>query len=229
MEKIEDQGLVLRFVDYKGSQRIVTVFTEKNGLISLIVKGLGGKRSDLFLLTSPLTLAEFHCVSGRGELYRFKDATILSTHLELREQLPHLQAAGDICLGLLKTQLPGKPAPALYQLTLSYIKRIPAFKDPKALVASFFLKLLKHEGVLSERENCIYCNAPVTHLSDHEMVCALHANVQSTFLSEEERRQFFVLLEARGFSILETIRLSDELFSTIRGMVCPSLETLCKF
>jgi len=50
---------------------------------------------------------------------------------------------------ILKTQLPGKPSPKLYELLLAYLSQLPNFTDVTPLMTSFYLKLLTHEGLVS--------------------------------------------------------------------------------
>lgn len=143
------EGLVLRSVDFKDRQKIITLYTPLRGLISLIVKGVNRKKTHLLTLTSPFTIAEYHLSVRRSALYTFLDGTPLFTNHFLRANLSHLQGATAIVKALLASQLPDKPAPQLYQLTRIYLQSLPAFEDPLPLIASYYLKLLKHEGLLN--------------------------------------------------------------------------------
>lgn len=143
------EGLVLRSIDYKDRQKIITLYTPTRGLISLIVKNITRKKSHLLTLTSPFTKAEYHFLIGKSDLYTFCDGTPLATHNNLRENLSHLQSATTLLKALLSSQLPGKPAPALYVLALTYLKHLPSFTNPETLSASFLLKLLMHDGHLN--------------------------------------------------------------------------------
>ena len=143
------EGLVLRSIDYKEREKIITLFTPTRGIISLFVKGISRKKNHLLTLTSPFTQGEYHFRIGNSDLYSFQDGTPLNAHLFLREKLSYLTAATQFIQALLTTQLPGKPAPFLYQLVLFYLNALPKFTDPIALISSYLLKVLKHEGVLS--------------------------------------------------------------------------------
>ncbi|NGX38063.1 MAG: DNA repair protein RecO [Chlamydiae bacterium] len=143
------EGLVLRSLDYKDRQKIITLFTPTCGIISLIVKGITRKKTHLLTLTSPFTQAEYHFSIRRSDLYTFRDGTLLNTHHTLRQSLSTIEGASVLAKALLTSQLPGKPAPALYRLTLTYLKHLPAFTDPTSLTTSFHLKLLKHDGHLT--------------------------------------------------------------------------------
>ncbi len=138
------EGLVVKSIDFKDRQKIITIFTPTRGLISLIVKGITRTRPHLLTLTSPFTQAEFHFSVRRSDLYLLRDGTPLETHHNLRENLTTLTAATSLLKALTGSQLPGKPAPALYQLTLAYLKHLPSFSTPTALTASYHMKLLKN-------------------------------------------------------------------------------------
>jgi DNA repair protein RecO (recombination protein O) len=143
------EGIVLRSLDYKERQRIVTVVTERAGVISLIAKGLGGVNRRFLLLLTPLSRSEFVYERGRSDLFRFHDGTLLDAHLPLRASFAHLQTAGALAQALLRAQMPGRVDPPLYHLFAAFLKRIPVHEEPTTLVAGFRLKLLQHEGLLA--------------------------------------------------------------------------------
>jgi DNA repair protein RecO (recombination protein O) len=141
------EGIVLRSLDYKERERIITVLTKEMGIISLIAKRMTQGRSHLVALTTPFTHAEFLFRKGRSELMPLIDGTLLSEHRELRSSYASLQSAGQLLQMILLSQFPGKPAPALYALLLAYLGHLPTSKNRAGLASSFFLKLLKHEGL----------------------------------------------------------------------------------
>lgn len=216
MQREESRGLVLKSLDYKQRQRIITVLTEDRGLITLIVKGLNRTQGSLLLLTNPLSHGEFHYSVHRSDLYTLRDATLIHPHLELRSQVAFLQTAGEICQGLLSSQLPGKPAPKLYQLTLSYLKQIPHHENLPSLSASFLLKILKHEGFVSQQRSCTECGGFASHLAFGEAFCTLHAPRNSIFLNDDEWQLLFTWMEARDFTTLKEARSSDLLYQKVK-------------
>jgi DNA repair protein RecO (recombination protein O) len=146
LEKVE--GIVLRSLPYREQEKILTLFTAERGLISLIVKKISKKSSHLLALSSLFCQGEFLYEKGNSDLYRFLDGSLLDEHLFLRQNWRYLEAASKLTKALLHSQLPGKPAPHLYALFISYLRQIPHFEEPLGLFASFYLKLLHHEGVL---------------------------------------------------------------------------------
>jgi DNA repair protein RecO (recombination protein O) len=196
MKTEKSEGLVLRSMDYKERSRIITLFTKESGLLSLIVKGLSKKNYSLFSITSPFCQAEFIYIPGRSDLFRYQDSTLVNAHLLLRGKLEHLQAAGELAQAILYSQLPGKPAPDLYTLLISYLQQITCFENPLPLIASFHLKILNHEGLLAR---------------------SVEGRSQASFFSDEEWLFLEPLIYTRSFKQLHALTLQQELASKIKA------------
>lgn len=216
MEEERTEGIVLRSFDYKDRQKILTFFSQKEGLLSLVVHGLSTRKSHLLALTSAFCQAEFIYRKTRSSLGRFIDGTILDEHLNLRAQYSYLQTAGTLTQAILRSQMPGKATPALYLLFRSYFKQITTFEDPSSLIASFYLKLLKHEGLLALESHCARCKEhPAHHLAQGESVCSLHRPPESLSFSPSEWDTLLRLESASNFHTLRQLPLSTQLFSRI--------------
>lgn len=146
------EGITLKSIPYQDKSRIISVFTKEFGLISLLVKDIISDPS-LFTLTSPFCVGEFIFKRGREELFLFQDGSIIDEHLDLRGDLKFINSAYAICISILDTQLYHKKSKLLYLLLKAYLRQIPLFKNPNALVSSFYLKLLFHEGLLNLKED----------------------------------------------------------------------------
>jgi DNA repair protein RecO len=198
------QGIVLRSLDYKDNQRIVTAFTPI-GLISLIVKSIAKKNS---ALTTPFCVAEFVLRKGRSDLRFFLDGTVLDSHISLREKLPSLQAAGNLAQVILSSQLQGKSSYDLYALFRCYLKQIPSFESPASLVASFQLKLLGYEGLLALSSSCNRCPSKrAEFLSKGESLCAAHPLEEGFSFSQEEWPLLQQLYHAKQYSALRSLTM----------------------
>lgn len=139
-------GIVLKAVDFRDHQKVLTLFTAEQGVISVFAKRLSAKNLQLLTLTSPLTRATYELRKGTSELYTLVDGSLQEGHFELRNTYANLTAGLEMLKVILKTQLPGKSSPMLYHLLALYLDRLRGSSAPRALLASFYLKLLKHEG-----------------------------------------------------------------------------------
>lgn len=190
MLALATEGIPLRSLEYKESQRIVTLFTEEAGLLTLIIKGLSKKKPHLMHLTTPFCIATYHYLHGKTDLHRFHDATLKDDLAPLRTSLARLRSAGVMAHTLLRTQLPEKTTPALYHLFRAYLLALRTFPEPSILTASFLLKFLLHEGLLS-------------------------ASHPPPFFTTKEWDALFPLATTKQFSALPTTPLTPELLEKL--------------
>ncbi len=157
-------------------------------MISMIIKGLSSKK--LFKLPFCESFCEVELVLSKknGDLYTFHEGSIIDLHLPLRDNLRHLYTASSMTRAILDSQLPEKPAPLLYSLFSICLHQIPTFLCQNTLLACFYLKILKHEGVFS----------------------LLSEDPETKALSEEERNNLTEISDTQNFSILKDRRTSSE-------------------
>lgn len=210
MQEEKTEGIVLKAMDYKERHRIITLFTPQ-GLMSLIVRGISRKNARLLSLTTPFCLGEYLYRKGSSELMGFRDGSIIDDHLGLRQELKSLQVAGALANAILTSQMPGKSAPSLYALYKSYHKQIPHFSDPHILLASFYLKLLKHEGLLmlrsQEETSSVFCES--------ESLYSMKDALSEFHFSAVDWALLLTLDEAQQFSALKGLQLSPLLSQKI--------------
>ncbi len=209
-EKI--QGVCLQAIPYLGKSRILKLFTQEAGFLTLM-----SKKSSLAAL-SPFCIAECVYKKRQSEIYTLIDGSILDSLLGLRQSYPTLTAAGAIAQDLLRSQLPGKAAPGLYDLLCSYFIKLPQFENPAILSASFRLKLLLHEGLLALEDECARCSSQASMLTQGESVCRSHASLPSFAFDKEEWQTICHLTFTRQFSLLQKIDLSSSLQKTIDAL-----------
>ena len=214
MEKTE--GITLKSIEFREYQRIITVMTKDLGIISLIVSRLGSKNYRLINLTSPLTCGEFVFKQRKSDLWRFLDGSILQTHAPIRQELSKLNAAQAMLKRILDTQLPHKPAPALYLLLKSFLGRLQTTPVPDVLLTAFILKLLRHEGLLSIKTTCGTCNAENAYcFYSGDNFCTTCAPPFATALTSDEWQQMIHLLACKSFDSLEALPLNLQKLQSI--------------
>jgi DNA repair protein RecO (recombination protein O) len=219
------EGIVLRAIPFSDTKKILTVFMPEEGLVSMATRALSPALSHLACATSPLTCSEFIFRKGRGEVYRLLEATPLDYNLALRTTTERINCAGEIVQILLKTQLPGKPAPLLYDLAKAYIHHIQQTLKPFNLLASFYLKFLKHEGLLHWTPLCAICKEhPVHAFCKGQGTCLYHRTSPFQLILMEKWATFGLLVEARSFRVLDELDLDpfiiDDLRQLLNELVC---------
>lgn len=144
---METEGLVLSALSFQEHDFIITLFT-KNAILKLFVKGKKRLDAHLLALISPFTVGSFTYTPKRSDLNRFIEGKVISQNLKLRDRLASFEAASAILKTIYATQWQNKEVPSLYLLTKKFLEEIPKSENPKALIAPFLIKLLKHEGIL---------------------------------------------------------------------------------
>lgn len=209
---LRTEGIILKVIDFRDYDQILTLFTYDLGVIKLLIK----KKTQGDALSpsklSPFTRAEFVFWPNQGEIWRCKEMTILNYNFKLREKFEWLETAGRLINNTIISQMDHKPAPLIYQLLVSYVEKIPLIKNLRSLETSYMLKILKHEGLININLHCCICQKPLKGLSiarnDH--YCSIHAPIHSIFFNEEETLTYMQLTACQSFSELEKIQTSEE-------------------
>ena len=131
-------GLLIQSIPYLGQKKILKIFSREHGLLSLFAKSTQ---------LSPFCIAEWVYQKSQKEIHSLKDSSLIDPLLHIRQNYNLITSAGGMAQDLLRTQLPNKGAPELFDLTTLYLKHLP--ENPSVLAASFRLKVLYHEGLLS--------------------------------------------------------------------------------
>lgn len=204
-------GIILKSIDYGDYDKILTVFTASEGVVSLIVKGARRQGKHGAMPLSPLLEAEFlYAPKTSGSLFRCKEITPKNHFLFLREEIEKLEAACNMAMAISRTQLPCQPAPLLFQLLRCYIQQLKECPAPQNILSSFRLKLLRHEGLLMLPVRCSVCDKEVGSFNSfgNECYCPDHAPEGSLSFSLTEVHSMALLAHSRNFSEIEKCPLS---------------------
>jgi len=200
MSEEKTQGVLLQTIPYLGRQRILKVFAPEAGLLTLMAKSA---KPSWTAISTPFCIAEWVYRKGQKEIHTLQDGSLLDGLMELKQDYAVLNAAGRMAQDLLSSQLPAKSAGDLYLLFCAYLKKLPQFGKPEILAASFRLKLLLHEGLLSLQKECSVCASPASHIAQGESFCFSHATFPTIAFTSEEWEQLHLLAYARQFSLLQ--------------------------
>lgn len=177
------RGLILRDVSYKESDKILTVFTEDFGKITVSARG-ARKPKGKFTASSQLLVYSELTLSHRQGRYYLQEGRVLELFNGLRQDVlllsigayfaELLDAVSDV--DVLEQSLLSLGLNAL--LTLS-----KGQKNPELVKAAFELKLMCEAGYTPDVSSCIVCRG--THLQDPLMnlhAGGIHCKLCSTSL-----------------------------------------------
>jgi DNA repair protein RecO (recombination protein O) len=204
------EGITLQATPFKEKDKIATIFTEEEGIISLIIKGISTKKSHLFALTTPFSCGEFTYKKGKSNIFTFYDGKILDSNTPIRKNLLSLRSASIMTKTILMSLMPHKPEQELYYLYKHYLHKIPEFTDPKKLASSFTLKLLQYEGILKLSTTCNHCSNKTCYISYGESLCSNHSFEKGIKVTPKEMAGLILMTDVKSFTTLnyETIPIS---------------------
>lgn len=174
---VTTNALVLREVDYKESDKILTLLTQEQGKLTASARGCRRKGSAIAAACQLLCWSEVVLYDYQGR-WSVKEAAVQRQFRGVREDLDKLSLA---CYFAEVTELlavEGEPCPELLSLILNCLHALDKLNKPTALVkAAFELKAMCLAGYEPLLDGCAVCGAadpeqPRFHLKDGVLHCA---------------------------------------------------------
>ena len=95
MTSVEVKGLVIRTVDIRESDRLITIFTEEMGVVSALARGARSLKSRQMSSTMQYCYGSF-VLCKRGEHYWIKEASLIESFFGIRNSIEGLSLAAYI-------------------------------------------------------------------------------------------------------------------------------------
>lgn len=141
------EGIITRSQNYGEKDRLVTLFTPTDGLITGIVKGVGRKKMGS---TDTGAQVEYVITRTKSALFTTRTVSVKHAFLGIRRSMVHIKTALSILQLITETQHESHPSPELYALLTAYLSAFDTFDAPHVLLESFTLKLHRFDGLLPE-------------------------------------------------------------------------------
>ena len=171
------QGLVLREVQYKESDKILTVLTAEGGKRTVKAQGCRRKGSALAASSQLLVWSDLVLVEYRDR-FTLKEASTVEEFRGLRGDLNKLALGSYFAEVTEAVAQEGIPQPELLSLLLNSLYALDKLNKPLPLVkAAFELRLLCEAGYEPMAEECVVCGEerpeqPRLNLSEGVLHCA---------------------------------------------------------
>lgn len=111
------KGIILKSSEYKEKDRLISVLTKERGIISVMVKGVGGKTSKLSFVSVPFSYCDF-VVTFTHNFYYLKEGSVISANTGIMNSLEAMAVAGHISECLTESVMQSDNAPACYELAI---------------------------------------------------------------------------------------------------------------
>ena len=207
------KGIILKSTEYKEKDRMVTILTADNGIMSFVAKGVAGKAGKNSYVAVPYMLCDFVLTPSHG-FYYLKDGLIIAGNSGIMNSLEAMAVAGHIADCVIDSVFQSDNSRAVYELVVYAYYALATRPESHIVVyTSFNWKLLQILGLSLRYELCNSCGKPIGtsdiyHLSFSEGSC---------FCDECSKRNGYggFLIGTNGINLLNFIfeHDSDRIFT----------------
>ena len=210
METIKQKGIVLGSIDYKEKDKLVTLFTLENGILTCVLKSVKTEKAKLKFAKEPFCFGEF-LITLPSKVITSVD--VEDSFFELTKNIDKLYLACAI-LDSVKTVLPqGEKNPALFVETLKAIGTI-AYGDvnDKYVLIKFLLDIFDAVGYKLALSKCSVCGQDFgmkryINLDFGEVVCTGCKTSNCIEISPRCHKTFKLIFET-DYEKLSTLKLA---------------------
>ena len=151
------EGIVLREIEYKDADKLLTVLTREHGKITLKARGVRSGRSRSKAACQLLTFSEFTVSEKQGK-YVITEATPKEMFPELRADLELLYLASYFAQVTDAVAQEEDASPELLSLLLNALYALAKLKKPQKMIKAVFeLRLACIAGFMPDLRGCAVC------------------------------------------------------------------------
>ena len=166
MKLVKVKGIVIKEVQYKENDKIITIMTDKLGKISCMAKGAKKNNNPLLSSSQFLVYSEFLLYKGTN-FYHVNSAELIDSFYSLRVDYEKLDKAFEITKILNKIVYEEEENNYILSLYLNTLYMIDKKKKDFTLLKSIFtLKLICELGYLPNIYKCSKCGNKMLNDSD---------------------------------------------------------------
>lgn len=165
MNQTDHTAIVLRYVNYRDNDRMLTLFSPTRGKLEVMCRGCRRPKSPLLNASELFALGDYELYQKADRL-TVTNVSLTEMFYPLRQDFDRL-AVGTYLLNLCELAIqPGENAQELFMLLLHTLSRL-TFTDQewRPLLCGFLAHFAACEGYQPELEDCVHCGRP---LSDDE-------------------------------------------------------------
>lgn len=156
------KGFILNTKDYQEADKIASLFSYEQGVVSAKFVGVKKEKAKLKALAQPFTLAEFELLAKK-DFYTVKRGTILDSFPQIVNDYNKTICA-FILVDIIRGILPkNKPEPELFLLSVNSLKKIEQESAEQALI-EFIINFIDISGEqlnLFDTENRVYLDKSI--------------------------------------------------------------------
>lgn len=144
-KRIECQGVVLAATAYGESDKIIRLYTEQAGKLSVLVKGAKSRRSATVALSEPFTFGRYRLSLGKS-FYYLNSGKILQANMGLRNNYDNMVYASALVEIVDKSSMEGQGTARIFSLVRKALHELALSDAPLPVFLGFLIKYLSFMG-----------------------------------------------------------------------------------
>ncbi len=182
------RGIIIKQSNYGDAHRMLTIFTETDGIIKAVRYGIRGKKTSNAAAFQVFCYGDFHLRPSRGDIMTAVGADMIDAFYPVSEDIAKLSLISylaDITYALLGEMNPDSRILAMF-LNAVYAAAYRNEMTDK-IKAAYELKLMCAAGFMPDVGACGECGADAEYFSPDRgcMVCSLHRRAGDVAISAD--------------------------------------------
>ncbi len=179
MDDLIFRGIIIKQNNYGDAHRMLTIFTESNGIIKAVRYGIRGKKTSNAAAFQLLCYGDFKLRPSKGDIMTASEADIIDGFYPVSEdivKLSLLSYLADITYALLGEANPDR---RILSLFLNTVYAAAYRSEPYLKLKTVYeLKLMCADGFMPQLGGCGVCGGEARYFSPDRgcMVCRSHRN-----------------------------------------------------
>jgi DNA repair protein RecO (recombination protein O) len=157
--EVKVNALMLKGVDYRDNDKILTLLTAEQGRISAGIRGVRKAGAKLKFAAQPFCFAEY-ILSKTGDKYTVIQASEEESFYDLRTDINKFYAASAVCEGALAATYEGEENKQVFYDSVKALSAMCTGDESQALI-EFLLSILEISGYGIGLDNCTECGSPL--------------------------------------------------------------------
>ena len=165
MQAVMVKGLVVRTTDYAERDRILALYTEELGLITVTANGSRSLKSRSLVATELFCYSRY-VLTKRGDRYTVREVELIESFFDLRRDVSKIALAGYACEVLAHVGTENMPEPDLLRLCLNTLYAIAKDRVPDPQIkGAFEMRAAAILGFMPELSACSDCGEEGTNVT----------------------------------------------------------------
>jgi len=223
------RAIIIKTMDFRETDKLVTMFSEKEGKLKAVAKGIKKPKSSLRACVQPFCHSSLFFSAGRG-LDLITQGKLLDFYGDVREDMSRTLYAVYMMELLDKTLMDRVALPGLYATTLSVLRYLNEISLNLLIIRFFEMNLLINLGYSPVLNKCVLCNKKhgslqIFSLAEGGVVCNDCAGqLDKKFLLSGESLALLRLLVTGNIKTISRVKTSDATLKQLENFLEKYLE-----